>query len=279
MAPNDIPTFLKVNERALHYADNGLAPDILQLQVHTLPDRLVIDAFEECDDWCYLSCHYGLGNSSITLQDILQAREQKLTCLPGKQWLQITDTPLSWLYELGKDRFAADGSDRIRLSYREILALTAVIPQIEISVKKKRFRDRLNSLLDAACWTDATSLTQVPGHLRPYQRNGVAWLNRLFKLGIGGLLADDMGLGKTHQGLALLQAAAAGQQRRLMLVVCPASVVFNWAEKIDEFYQGLDYGIYYGPHRDLAKAQERSGLAYYLRGCQTGSGPTAEMCL
>ena len=55
-------------------------------------------------------------------------------------------------------------------------------------------------------------LTEVPEHLRPYQRNGLAWLNRLFRLGIGGLLADDMGLGKTHQGLALLQAAA-GKQR------------------------------------------------------------------
>ena len=31
-----------------------------------------------------------------------KAREQNLTCLPGKQWLQITDTPLSWLYELAK---------------------------------------------------------------------------------------------------------------------------------------------------------------------------------
>ena len=259
VAPNDIAAFLRANDKPLRYADNIVDADLLKLQIRQLPDRLVIDAFEEKDDWCYLSCHYGLGNNLITLHDILQAREQKLTCLPGKQWLQLKNTPLSWLYELDGNRFATDGSGRVRLSYREMLAMAAVIPEVTISVKKKVLRQRLNDLLDVTCWTDDASLTQVPDHLRPYQRNGLAWLNRLFTLGIGGLLADDMGLGKTHQGLALLQAAARDNQQRLMLVVCPASVVLHWAEKIDEFYQSLDYHVYYGPQRDLAKAQ-KSGL-------------------
>ena len=259
VAPNDIADFLRANEKALHYADNIIDANLLELQIRQLPDRLVIDAFEEHDDWCYLSCHYGLGNNHITLQDILQAREQKLTCLPGKLWLQLENTPLSWLYELDKNRFATDGSGRVRLSYREMLAMAAVIPEVTVSIKKKVLRQRLRDLLDVTCWTDDTSLTQVPDHLRPYQRNGLAWLNRLFTLGIGGLLADDMGLGKTHQALALLQAAARDGKQRLMLVVCPASVVLHWAEKIDDFYQNLDYHVYYGPQRDLTKAQE-SGL-------------------
>jgi SNF2 family DNA or RNA helicase len=77
-------------------------------------------------------------------------------------------------------------------------------------------------------------------------------------MGIGGLLADEMGLGKTHQGLALLQSAARQDTKRLMLVVCPASVVLNWAEKIDTFYRGLDYGVYHGPDRDLEKIRKKS---------------------
>jgi hypothetical protein len=35
--------------------------------------------------------------------------------------------------------------------------------------------------------------------LRPYQREGLRWLNALAEAGVGGVLADDMGLGKTLQ--------------------------------------------------------------------------------
>ena len=43
------------------------------------------------------------------------------------------------------------------------------------------------------------------GELRPYQREGLGWLDYLRRFGFGGILADDMGLGKTVQVLALLQ--------------------------------------------------------------------------
>ena len=42
--------------------------------------------------------------------------------------------------------------------------------------------------------------------LRPYQRDGLAWLQFLRGLGLGGVLADDMGLGKTVQTLAHILA-------------------------------------------------------------------------
>ena len=38
--------------------------------------------------------------------------------------------------------------------------------------------------------------------LRPYQFEGISWLNFLREFQIGGILADDMGLGKTVQTLA-----------------------------------------------------------------------------
>ncbi len=256
VAANDIPAFVDANRLPLRHPDNLVDPGLLELRVRDFPDKLVIHAFEEHDTWCYLSCHYGLGNTSITLSDILTARKKKLSCLPGREWLQIEGTPLSWFHDLVESR-SPDGSGRIRLSYREVIALTAVMPEVELAIGQGPRRRRLAGLLDAADWTDDGSLSQVPGHLRLYQRNGLAWLNRLVKLGIGGLLADDMGLGKTHQGLALLEMAVRDGRKGLLLVVCPASVVLNWAEKIDGFYQGLDYAVHYGPQRDLQKAQER----------------------
>ena len=254
---SDIPAFLDANRQPLTYPDNIVDPDLLHLRVRELPDRLIINSFEERDDWCFLSCRYGLGNVAISLNDILAARKNRQTLLSGREWLQIDGTPLSWLYELAEDRLEADGSGRIRLSYREMMALSAVIPDIEIAFKKKSLRKRLAGLLDVTSWTDDASLTQAPEHLRSYQRNGLAWLDQLFRLGVGGLLADDMGLGKTHQGLALLQSAARKGGEVLMLVVCPASVLLNWAEKIDRFYTGMKYAVYYGPERDLQKASEQ----------------------
>lgn len=46
----------------------------------------------------------------------------------------------------------------------------------------------------------------IEGTLRPYQRRGVAWMQRLAELGLGGVLADEMGLGKTLQAIAVLAA-------------------------------------------------------------------------
>lgn len=255
IAPNDIPAFLEANHTPLRFADNIVAPELFHLQVRELPDRLVIDDFEEHDDWCYLSCHYGLGNTSIRLEEILLARAEKRACLSGRAWLRLDGTPLSWLHDLTEERVHADG--RIRLSYRELLALTSLIPEVKIALEKQSPRQRLTSLLDAEAWTDAASLPDTPAHLRPYQRNGLAWLYRLYRLGIGGLLADDMGLGKTHQALALVQAVIKGGAGGPTLVICPASVLLGWAEKITRFYPDLDHGIYYGPGRNLAEVQDR----------------------
>lgn len=255
VAINDIPAFLEANRKPMRYPDNIIDPKLLEMSVRELPDRLVVESFEEQGDWCYISCHYGLGNTSITLRDIHTAKEKKLNCLPGREWLQINKTPLSWFYSLADDRLDPDGSGRIRLSYREIITLTAIIPEVEITIKENSTRRQFNRLIDSSCWIDETSLSEVPGHLRSYQRNGLAWMSQLYRLGIGGLLADDMGLGKTHQGLAVLQSIARGGTERKMLVICPASVVLHWADKIDRFYKELHYAVYYGPQRDLEKAE------------------------
>ena len=43
--------------------------------------------------------------------------------------------------------------------------------------------------------------------MRPYQREGLAWLAFLRRLGLHGVLADDMGLGKTLQTTAIIAGA------------------------------------------------------------------------
>lgn len=78
--------------------------------------------------------------------------------------------------------------------------------------------------------------------LRSYQEEGYRWLCLLGKLGFGGILADDMGLGKTLQTIAyLLHEAYDRTQGRAgaSLVVCPASLVYNWMAELERFAPGL----------------------------------------
>lgn len=78
--------------------------------------------------------------------------------------------------------------------------------------------------------------------LRSYQEEGYRWLCLLGKLGFGGILADDMGLGKTLQTIAYLLHEAYGRTQGragTSLVVCPASLVYNWMAELERFAPGL----------------------------------------
>ena len=78
--------------------------------------------------------------------------------------------------------------------------------------------------------------------LRPYQKFGFRWLMTLGAMGFGGILADDMGLGKTVQAIAYLAAVKEnyeGDRPRHSLIICPASLVYNWESEIHRFAPGL----------------------------------------
>ncbi len=75
--------------------------------------------------------------------------------------------------------------------------------------------------------------------LRNYQEYGYKWLRTLADLGFGGILADDMGLGKTIQMIAYLKGAKDAGETKPSLIVCPASVVYNWAEEFHRFAPDL----------------------------------------
>lgn len=78
------------------------------------------------------------------------------------------------------------------------------------------------------------------GTLRPYQAEGVAWLQFLNRAGLGGVLADDMGLGKTVQTLAHLAIEKAeGRLDRPALIVCPTSLIPNWLREAGRFTPGM----------------------------------------
>lgn len=90
----------------------------------------------------------------------------------------------------------------------------------------------------------------VQAQLRPYQLDGLAWMDFLRRAGFGGVLADDMGLGKTLQTLALLQADLdAGRLDRPSLVVVPTSLLENWQAEATRFTPQLRMLVLHGKQR------------------------------
>ena len=78
---------------------------------------------------------------------------------------------------------------------------------------------------------------EIQAELRPYQKEGVRWLERLRTMYLNGILADDMGLGKTLQAIvALTQQARQKKINRPSLVICPTSLLYNWKEEMHKFH-------------------------------------------
>ncbi|MEZ6187488.1 MAG: SNF2-related protein [Planctomycetota bacterium] len=93
----------------------------------------------------------------------------------------------------------------------------------------------------------------LKAELRPYQLEGVAWLERLATWGVGACLADDMGLGKTVQAIALLVAR---KKEGPALVVAPTSVGANWIRELGRFAPGLRALLY----RDTERGEVHTEL-------------------
>lgn len=91
-------------------------------------------------------------------------------------------------------------------------------------------------------------LGELENVLRPYQKQGVAWLGFLRENGFGGILADEMGLGKTLQALAFLNSLRTAKSHPY-LVVCPTSLVFNWVAEAKKFTPELNVLALHGPDR------------------------------
>jgi superfamily II DNA or RNA helicase len=91
---------------------------------------------------------------------------------------------------------------------------------------------------------------ELRAELRPYQADGVAWLQHLREHDAGGVLADDMGLGKTLQTIAhVLIEKQHGRLDRPAMIVTLTSLVGNWQREIARFAPSLKVAVYHGPDR------------------------------
>ena len=87
---------------------------------------------------------------------------------------------------------------------------------------------------------DVALPTNFHAELRPYQQQGLNWLQFLREYSFGGILADDMGLGKTVQTLVhLLVEKQSGRMTNPCLIIAPTSLMSNWRRDARRFTPDL----------------------------------------
>ncbi|MFD3543584.1 SNF2-related protein [Streptomyces sp. NPDC058662] len=186
----------------------------------------------------------------------------------------------SWELALGGDRLTPGEMDALAEAHRPVVRLrdqwVRVDPELVRRARKRELGlldavDALATVLSGTAEVDGQQVEAVPvgalaalrerltgelaplppppalkATLRDYQARGLAWLDLMTSLGLGGCLADDMGLGKT---VTLIALHLHRDRPEPTLVVCPASLLGNWQREIERFAPGTPVRRFHGGSR------------------------------
>jgi superfamily II DNA or RNA helicase len=157
---------------------------------------------------------------------------------------------IATLIELNDDK-ALSGDGKLEVSIGQAAALAELESVLRLRwLGGERLRALAERLKGFAGVAKVPAPAGLAAELRPYQRDGLDWLQFLAKYELGGILADDMGLGKTVQTLAhMLVEKQAGRLDRPCLVICPTSVAPNWRAEAARFAPDLRVLLLHGLDR------------------------------
>ncbi|HET9125044.1 MAG TPA: DEAD/DEAH box helicase [Solirubrobacteraceae bacterium] len=199
-------------------------------------------------DWFDLGLTLTVEGREVPFVEVFRAlaHNQSHMFLEDGAHFALTDPRLQTLRELIEEaRELSDmSSGPLRIS-RFQAGLWEELTDIAVAAEQAaRWREQVARLGDLDRLTSREPPAGLTAALRPYQRDGVAWLATLWELGLGGILADDMGLGKTVQALALiLHAKEREPQTGPFLVVAPTSVATNWGDEAARFTPSLSVDV------------------------------------
>ena len=167
-----------------------------------------------------------------------------------------TDTLKPWmaaLLDLVGDREHNFSGDSLKLSRLDALRTSASLGEGAVWEGAQSLREMLRQL------SGHTELPVIPmpqsvlANLRPYQQQGVNWLQFLRRYNLHGILADDMGLGKTLQTLVHIQVEKdAGRLTHPALIIAPVSLMGNWQRESARFCPQLRSLVLHGKDRHAA---------------------------
>ncbi len=218
------------------------------------------DAAFESADWFDCQVNLCLNNSKVPLSTIFKSGPSD-----ADRWIHLDSGAfakvpggdvlrLKAILGMLDPNFKLSNSIRCRLGTAQAMSLSRINDsQIVVSMDRS-LREIARLLEDFDGIKSINPGKSFKGKLRPYQQDGVNWLNFLSQFQFGGILADEMGLGKTVQTLAYLLYAIAQQKKskkkkKPILVVAPTSVVTNWWFEAKRFTPTLKVLLLQGPER------------------------------
>ena len=227
-------------------------------------------------DWFSMELGVNLGGNQVNLLPVLleYLEQSQASTLEGlmRSYRRCVALPI------GDGRYLTVPTERFKMvmqvltqMYKEGTSSSEQVsfPEVEAGLLGQlglAFEDQEGGVLG---WTGETRLSDLGvaltrGHeknlvdspiglqatLRPYQREGLSFLQHLREHNVGGVLADDMGLGKTLQTIAhMLAEKVSGRMNKPSLVIAPTSLVGNWQREIAKFAPQISTLVLHGPKR------------------------------
>lgn len=214
-----------------------------------LPET-VVEIIEQTEGYFRLNFQVKFGAESIPIGEL-----QKML-LAGQKVVMLKDGSMGVLGEEWLRQYAS------AVKHGKVLQKQLLVPRwMAMSFEEEDGGLQLRKTLDAdwlkkwRCWQQGEeALYAIPPSvqveaLRHYQQKGYDWLNLLAEAGGSACLADDMGLGKTLQTICFLANRLHHHPAGKHLVVCPASLIYNWQQEFEKFASAIKTVAYHGVNR------------------------------
>ena len=241
--PSLVASYRVYGERALSHYKVRTAQSVITAKVES----------NEEDKWFSLDINIEYDGQSVPLEKIWKAWTK------GKRYVQLKDgsytsLPEDWLKNIAH-KLQALGYDpqkppQTKFKQFEAPVLDNILedlPNAQTDSFWNRLREKIRSFKEVRPISPPAGLV---ASLRPYQQQGLSYLNFLSEYGFGGILADEMGLGKTLQTLAFIQYMLEHKYEGPNLIVVPTSVLPNWDREAERFVPDMKRLIIYGTRRE-----------------------------
>ena len=198
----------------------------------------------EPTNWFELKPSFYLNDKKVEISDTKKLSQSGLVEVDGSIYYIRSQTKtkelqaLNWFWNKAKNDVNQDGNEKtsIKVGRNQTLEL--------FYLRKLGFKvdggPQWNNMCKIYDDLDKGIISVTPsdkftGDLKHYQQLGLNWVNFLYQLKLGGVLADDMGLGKTVQALAFFDSLIKKDEMGHCLIVVPTSLTFNWMSECEKF--------------------------------------------
>jgi superfamily II DNA or RNA helicase len=227
---------------------------------------------EEGGGWFNLAMGIEVAGQQLALQPLLSelfARDKRWLAQGGLDTIPDTESIMLIAAGVGRigvkaerlkpivsvliDLFDGPATETLRISSWDAARLEDLVGLADRERWQFKAHEAIVQLARRLRGTDMPEVQAPAGfkaQLRPYQLDGLRWLQYLRSQDLSGVLADDMGLGKTAQSIAHLQTEyEAGRMDKPALVVMPTSLLFNWSQELARFAPELKVLTLHGQSR------------------------------